>query len=508
MKYFFLLLVILFFLVTRLFAFPDNPPTLYWDEASIGYNAYSIITTGMDEWGTRFPVNFRAFGEFKLPVYIYTVAAFETILGLNAWSVRLPAVLYSLGTVIIVYFLSKKLGLSQISSFFASFILSSSPWFFIISRVGYESTAGLMFYLLGIYLILLNKNKFLILGTLSFVFSLYSYNSFRVIVPLTVLVLFVYGILNSKSYLKQNLRYILLSFLVLAMGSLPIIKAYLIGDVSRRISQISIFSSSNDPLDTFNIFLSNFFSHLSPEFLFINGDLNLRSHYVGFGELFWLTLLLLILGIIYLFKSSKKYFLLSFVFLFIFILPAAITTEAPHSLRTLSLVVLISIISGFGVEYIILNFKSQRYILGVLFVIYLGLFSHFFYNFLTNYPKLSSDQWQYSYNKFFQDNKENFNKYSSVYVTDSYTQPYIFALYNLRISPDEFRKTVEYNSVDRWGVSTVAKFGKFNFINKLIDYPQNSLIASPILLKIDNLSLVSDVKDLSGSTKLFIYESK
>lgn len=88
--------LILLFLLTRLYGLISVPSSVYWDEASIGYNAYSILKTGKDEWGEFLPLHFRAFGEFKLPVYIYSTIPFVYVFGLNEVSVRLPSVFYSL----------------------------------------------------------------------------------------------------------------------------------------------------------------------------------------------------------------------------------------------------------------------------------------------------------------------------------------------------------------------------------------------------------------------------
>jgi len=140
--------------LTRLYKISQIPPSLYWDEASIGYNAYSILKTGRDEWGEFLPLHFRAFGEFKLPVYIYSVVPWVKLLGLNVWAVRLPAVLYSLGVIILVYVLAGKIAGRKWVGFLAAFILTLSPWFFIFSRTGYEATAGLFFFLLGTYFLL------------------------------------------------------------------------------------------------------------------------------------------------------------------------------------------------------------------------------------------------------------------------------------------------------------------------------------------------------------------
>src|SRR3990167_9071129 len=103
------LLILVLFLVTRLYKINEIPISVYWDEASIGYNAYAISQTGRDEWGEFLPIHFRAFGEFKLPVYIYSVVPFIKLFGLNEFSVRAPSVLFSLGVLILTFFLAGKL---------------------------------------------------------------------------------------------------------------------------------------------------------------------------------------------------------------------------------------------------------------------------------------------------------------------------------------------------------------------------------------------------------------
>ena len=135
-QYFFLILVCLLFLVTRLVKITQIPGSLYWDEASIGYNAHAVLTTGRDEWGEWLPLHFRAFGEFKLPVYIYSVALAEAVVGYGELAVRFPAVIYSLGSLLAVYFITKKLADST-SALWATVFFTLSPWGLLITRVGY-----------------------------------------------------------------------------------------------------------------------------------------------------------------------------------------------------------------------------------------------------------------------------------------------------------------------------------------------------------------------------------
>ncbi len=105
----FLVLIIVIAALVRFIAIGDNPPSLNWDEVSHGYNAYSILKTGKDEWGKSFPTIFRAYGDYKLPVYIYLTAITESLFGLNAFAVRLPSVLAGIATVIFTYLLVSEL---------------------------------------------------------------------------------------------------------------------------------------------------------------------------------------------------------------------------------------------------------------------------------------------------------------------------------------------------------------------------------------------------------------
>ena len=52
---------------------PGNPPGFFVDESSIAYNAYTISQHGVDEYGTSWPLFFRAFGEYKNPVLIFRI---------------------------------------------------------------------------------------------------------------------------------------------------------------------------------------------------------------------------------------------------------------------------------------------------------------------------------------------------------------------------------------------------------------------------------------------------
>lgn len=440
-----LILIILFFLFTRFYKITEIPPSVYWDEASIGYNAYSIVQTGKDEWGQFLPLHFRAFGEFKLPVYIYATALSVKLFGLNEFAVRVPSVIFSLGVVILTYLLAMRLFNSVTAALFGSFFVSVSPWFFIFSRTGYEATAGLMFYSLAVYLFFFFKKNpwFIFFSLLSFILSAYSYNSFRLVSPLTVLILLI-AEQKNLIILKKSLFVVAASLIVLILSIWPIYRLYVYDAGSVRLQVVS-----SEKVDL----LENYFSHFSPDFL-ASGDKNLRSQQKGFGQIFPYDFLLLPLGLVYILRLKSKYGFLSLVLTLISIIPAAVTKESPHALRSIAAVPFIAIISSLGIG------KSLK----MLFIaMALFFFLNYFNNFLSVYPLEAATDWQYEYKKIFLDYKDRLDEYDQIIVSDKYAQPYIFALFYLKYDPENFQKEAVRNSIEEWGFSTVRSFGKFEF---------------------------------------------
>lgn len=440
---FVLILICLLFLGTRLFRIDSIPGSVYWDEASIGYNAYSVLTTGRDEWGEFLPLHFRAFGEFKLPVYIYSVVVTEFMFGLTTLAVRLPAVIFGLLTVIGLYFVVMKLTGKKILSLISSFLFVITPWFFIFSRTGYEATAGLSFFIWAIYFLILalEKRWLLVVSTISFLISAYSYNSFRILTPI-VLGFFLIHFLTKKAYLP-----VLISIILIAGSLFPIYKLY---KQDSGLSRLQTVGSKKN-------IIVNYVINFSPKYLFVSGDTNPRSQIPGNSQLYYLDALFLVLGILYVQKSKNpKYFSILFLLL-ISPIPAAITKENPHALRSILMSPFFSVISALGIYYLSELFvKQKQLILTVAVVLYALSFEGYMYKFGTNYNGLSRSAWQYEYKQIFENQKAGC-------VSDQYAQPYIFALFYNKVDPKEFIATRQLNPVSDWGFSTVASFNNYIF---------------------------------------------
>ena len=66
----------------------EIPKGFYIDEALPGYNAYSILKTGKDEYGKYLPLVFRFYGSYNPPLYTYFTVLSVKVFGLNIFSVR------------------------------------------------------------------------------------------------------------------------------------------------------------------------------------------------------------------------------------------------------------------------------------------------------------------------------------------------------------------------------------------------------------------------------------
>src|SRR6266446_382237 len=86
-----LLFAIVFAWGTALYTYEvtRNPAGFFVDESSIAYNAYTISQSGQDEFGNSWPLYFRAFGDYKNPIYIYLLAVLFKLTGPSILTARL-----------------------------------------------------------------------------------------------------------------------------------------------------------------------------------------------------------------------------------------------------------------------------------------------------------------------------------------------------------------------------------------------------------------------------------
>ena len=106
----FIFIILIIGAYLRLFLLSSVPPSLTWDEASWGYNAYSLGIDGKDEFGKLLPLtHLESFGDYKPPLYAYLAAPFVKLMGLTELAVRLPSAILGIFTIFVTYLLTKKI---------------------------------------------------------------------------------------------------------------------------------------------------------------------------------------------------------------------------------------------------------------------------------------------------------------------------------------------------------------------------------------------------------------
>src|SRR3989344_8233914 len=85
-----LILTLVLAFLLRFWKIGEFPKTLYGDEQAFAWNAFNILKTGTDEYGTPYPLQFRSFNDYKAPIPVYLLVPVFKFFGMNSWSIRLP----------------------------------------------------------------------------------------------------------------------------------------------------------------------------------------------------------------------------------------------------------------------------------------------------------------------------------------------------------------------------------------------------------------------------------
>src|SRR3989338_8121943 len=155
----FIILAVIFLVAAflRIYRIGDTPPSLTWDEVAWGYNAYSLGHDARDEFGRLLPIDYlESFGDFKPPVYAYLDVVPIKLFGLTEFSTRFPSAFFGVLTVLVTYFLTKRIFWNSKSkemyALLSALFLAISPWHIMLSRAAFEANVATFFIIAGIWL--------------------------------------------------------------------------------------------------------------------------------------------------------------------------------------------------------------------------------------------------------------------------------------------------------------------------------------------------------------------
>lgn len=492
--------IILLATVLRFWQLGVNPPSLTWDEVAWGYNAYSLGIDGKDEFGRFLPYDYlESFGDFKPPVYAYVDVLPVKVFGLNEFSTRFPSAFFGVLTVLITYFLVKRLfPLSPKKESYAlmsSFVLALSPWHIMLSRAAFEANVATFFLVTGIWLFLAGvqeKKWYIVFSAISFAISFYTFNSTRIVAPI-ILAFLVLGFYKRLLAIKKQT---LLALVVGILLILPLVGFLLSPNASLRFKEVNIFSN----LDVVNLsnqqvteddnsalgkilhnrrfgyaflYLQHYFDNLSLNFLFLQGDGNPKFSVQSVGQMYLWDLVFFFLGMLYLFKLREKHGWILPMWILIGIIPAATARETPHALRIETTLPAFQILVAYGfingmeeIRKKVHGFPLRNIVVGIALLLLCWNVFYFLHEYFVHYPKRFSPQWQYGYKEAITYAALHQDEYSSIYVPQDLGRPYIYLLFYTKYPPQKFREEAKVER-DSFGFVNIMQVGKFIFAQSL-----------------------------------------
>lgn len=501
-------LIVFLGVILRFWGLGTNPASLDWDEAALGYNAFSILETGRDEYGSVLPLSFRSFGDYKPPLYVYLSTVPVAWFGLNEYATRFPSALFGSIAVVITYFLMRELfsGKGKRFALLVTLFLAVSPWHLQFSRVAFEANVALTFFLSGMLFFLkgLKRGRYFMFSCISFVLAMYTYHSPRLLVPL-----FLFGaciLFFRELFVKRT--WVVLCAVVGFVLIIPFVRETLIGVSGARFGSVTIMNPNerlgesivdieydqqkNDPLGKLvhnrrivyaREVLAGYLDHFNFDFLFLTGDAPGRHHAVGMGMLYPWEFVFVVAGFYLLItnfiqKSRTGETGGSIIFLWWFIIApvaSSLTTGTPHAVRALFYLPSWQVFTGLGISALFYYLRTWKRVLLRISVwcIFLTVFVVGMYYYLHMYwvhsPIEYAKEWQYGYNEAVYAAGQYENEVNKIIVTYRYDQPYIFFLYYNRVDPAWYQKQWQGGEILRF----TRNFGKYEFRN--IDWPKESL---------------------------------
>jgi len=515
-KFVILAILIAFFgFLLRLWQLGNVPLSLHWDEPSWGYNAYSILKTGRDEYGNFMPLIFKAFGDYKSAIYVYLTVPAVAIFGLNEFAVRFPAALFGAISVFLSFFVVKEIFKefrgSQLVALLSTAILTTSPWHFHYSRGAWENNVLLVLILTAILLFLKAGKKKVYLFYLSALFfglCFYVYNSAKLLTPLIILGLLLF----FKQVKKMKPKTVLVSVTILAFLVLPVFKFTFWGGAGGRLKIMSVFSYPRSAEESgemareagtipqsleFRVFhgsfnyyvrgiLGRYLNHFSGRFLFFEGDWSNHRHSVpNAGVLNHLTILFLPLGAYFLINRKIKKQAFLWYWLIISPLPAALTRDVVQATRSYFLVFPMAVITAFGIYFAFQLVKKLPFVFkwGTIFLFGFGwLFSFTFYldQFFVHAPIAYSEDWLYGYKEAVSFIEEKMDDYDQIVFTQKHGQPYIYYLFYTAYDPKKYQAQARLIEHPEGDVGRVERIDKIEF--REIYWPEDRFIKNSLFV--------------------------
>lgn len=450
--------------IIRLINLEKMPNGLIPDEASAGYEAFSILNYGTDRLGKSYPVFLISWGSGQNALYTYLLIPFIKILGLTKFAVRLPMAIVSCISIIAMYYLLKNIFNKKIATIGVTF-LAICPWHIMKARYGLESNIfpnvvlfAILFMVLGIKK---EKMRTFYFGWFLLGLSTYAYGTSCFFVTIFSIITLIFLLVKRKIKLKN--AFIAIS--IAAFVALPIIIMIFINTFDLQEIKIFGFTIPRLFINRFegncSIFSSNFITNSINSFITSLKILIIQDENFIWGLTYWYSMPLFLIGAYEAIIKNSKYHLTNQImniwFLSAILLLFMVT---PGIIRINIIMIPIIYYIILGISIILELYKNKRWRLVVITIIIIASFIGFIYNyFSTKYTGAEFVDGVQDVIKYV-DSLENKN----IYMEYNIKEPYIYVLFYARKNPKDFYSTVTYfEDVRVQEFENIKHFDKYYF---------------------------------------------
>jgi hypothetical protein len=429
--------VVVLALLLRVVNVTENPPGFFADEAALGYNAYTLLNSGTDEYGEPWPILFRSFDDYKLGISVYAAVPFVAVFGLTELAVRLVGVSFGVLAVITTFLLASAIFKSRAVGLSAAFFLATLPWHIHYSRTGFgEMVSFLPFLTLGLYLFLrgLDKKELWLASGMVLGLTLHTYRSAWVVLPPLILLL---GIMYRRELLA-NWRFAVYSFAIFMFIALPILVHLQTTELDRS-QQSGILALELERGELISTVIEQYRAHFTYSFLFEDGDnWAITRHYLpGVGHLFKFQIPLMLLGLLGIAFRPTRSKIIIVALVLLFPLAGALSDLSPISSRSILGTVAAALLAGYGLFVLVnplsmLNRPYGRVAIGAALAVILVIAGFSLRSYLdryhTEYPVLSAGYWGWQEGpqeiiEYYVDHQD---EYDQLVLDGEFNAPHIF----------------------------------------------------------------------------------
>jgi hypothetical protein len=313
---------------------PASPPGFYIDESSIAYNAHTISQTGRDEYGTPWPLFFRAFGDYKNPSFVYLLAAVFRLAGPSIAAARLLSAALGAAAALLLGLLAFRMTRSTEAAAVVACSALLTPWLYECSRLAFEVSAYPL--VVALFLLALRrasaKERWGLRDAFALAASLalltYTYSTGRLLGPLLAAGLAFF-------LTRRGAARVALVWGLYALALLPLFVFWRRnpGALTGRFNLLTYATPQTTLAADASEFARHYLADLNPWRWLVTGESNIRDNATGSGALLAATFALAALGLVLILRDHRREAWWRFILfaLAASVVPAALTaTDFPQ----------------------------------------------------------------------------------------------------------------------------------------------------------------------------------